>query len=158
MSASLALSTSPSRLSALLNNGFVKWIWGSDGGGQSGNMCAAGRVRQSIKQTSLWFGLVCLGYFSSLPCLPFPHSVPWLWGWLGLDRRHQKTHLGGLPFPVPMTTDDAEEWMLQMFLGPNCLFSRSRGEKIQVYKLIKHHPRKDTNAPLQSIPSPCQSM
>lgn len=103
-------------------------------------MCAAGRVRQSFKQTSIWFGLVCLGYFSSLP---LPHSVPWLWGWLGLDWRHQKTHLSHLPFPVPMATDNTEEWMLQMFLGPKCLFLRSRGEKVQVCELIKHHPRKD---------------
>lgn len=85
--------------------------------------------------------------------LPLLLLLPGLlhWGLLGLDRRHWKTPLNSLLFPVPIITDDAEE------IRMHCLVLRSRREKMYLYELIKQHLREDTNATpnkWQSIPSP----
>lgn len=113
---------------------------------------AAGRGRRTIKHSSLCFGLVGLGYSSSLPCLAFPHAVSWCWGLLGLERRYQKAHWSGLLFSVPMTTYDAEERKLHLILEPKRLFLRGRREKIYVHKLIQPHAWKDTTARLRNLP------
>lgn len=157
--ASLSLSPAPSSLSALLNNGFVKWVWGSDSRSWSGNVCgqlggwdeASDRPAPDLG----WFVWVVSPPSSASSS---PHYVPWLWGWLELDGRPQKTHLSGPPFPVPMTIDNAEKGMLHVVLETKCLFLGSGREKIQAHKLIKHHLQKDTRAPLQGTPSPCQKV
>ena len=162
--ASLSLSPFPSRLSALLNNGFVKWVRGSGGRSWSGNVCGqlGGRDEASDSPPPAlgWFVWVVFppSSASSSPTMSAHFELGWDW----MEDPRKPTWVvcpSQCPWPQTMQRKECCMWSWKQKA-----FCFQVGEREEVGERKYKHTNwlntihKDTCASPQGTPSPWQKV